>query len=62
MLQLHQFKRGGIDEKLDRLLITEPIAAGHGVVKVIVETVVVLDHAGCAAFGCHGVTAHGIDF
>ena len=60
-LHLQQFERRCIDEQLDRILITQPVAAGYGIVKVIVQAVVVLDHASSAALGGHRVTAHGVD-
>jgi hypothetical protein len=50
-----------MNEKFNCVLITEPVAAGDRIVKVIVKTVVVLDDAGSAALRCDGVTAHGID-
>ena len=50
-----------LNECLDRILIAEPVAAGDGVVGVLVETVVGLGHAGRAALGGDRVAAHGID-
>ena len=61
VLQLQQFQRRGVDEQLDGILVAEPVAAGDGVVEMVVQAVVVLDDAGRAAFGGHGVAAHRID-
>jgi hypothetical protein len=61
MLHPGQFLRRLVDEKLDRVLITQPVAAGHGVVEMILETVVVLDDASGATLGGDGVAAHRVD-
>ena len=49
------------DEIFDDVLLAQPVAAGDGVVEVVVEAVMVLHHAGRAAFGRDGVAAHRID-
>ena len=61
MLHLQQLERSRVDEQLDRVLVAQPVAAGDGVVEMIVQAVVVLDHAGSAALGGHRVAAHRID-
>ena len=61
MLHPDQFLRRLVNEKVDRILITQPVAAGHGVVEVVIETVVVLDDAGGATLGRDGVAAHRVD-
>ena len=60
-LQLQQLLRRFLDKGLHRILITEPVAAGNGVVGMLVETVVRLGHAGRAALGRYRVAAHGIN-
>ena len=62
MLHLRQLERSCLDEQLHGILVAQPIAAGHGVVEMIIEAVIVLDHAGCAALGRHRMAAHGVDF
>src|SRR5258705_145041 len=60
-LELHQLLRGFLDERLDGVLIGHPVAAGDGVVRVLVEAVIRTGHTGRPAFGGDGVAAHGID-
>ena len=50
-----------LDERLDGVLVAQPVAAGDGVVGVLVEAVVGADDAGGAALGRDGVAAHRID-
>ena len=61
MLHLHELARSLVDEQLDRVLIAQPVAARDGVVEMVVEAVVVLDHPGSAAFGGDRVAAHRVD-
>src|SRR6202795_883436 len=61
VLELEKFLGGFFYEGFDGVLIAEPVAAGDGVVGVLVERVVGFDDAGGAAFGGDGVTPHGID-
>ena len=61
MFDSGQFLRRFMNEKLNSILITEPVAASNRIIKVIVKTVVVLNDAGSAALRRDGVTAHGID-
>jgi hypothetical protein len=61
VLEAQQFLRRFPDERLDRVLIAQPVAARDGVVSVLVEGVVAADHAGGAALGRHGVASHRID-
>jgi hypothetical protein len=49
------------DEGLHRVLVAEPVAAGHGVVGVLVQAVLGLDDGGGASLGRDRVAAHGID-
>jgi hypothetical protein len=61
MLELEKFLRSFLDEGFDGVLIAEPVAAGDGVVGVLVERVVGFDDAGGATFGGDRVAPHGID-
>src|SRR4051812_11247947 len=61
MLHLRELERSRVDEQLDRVLVTQPVAAGDRVVEVKIHAVVVLDHPGGAAFGGNRMAAHGID-
>ena len=49
------------DERLDGVLVAQPVAAGDGVVDVLVEGVALGDHAGGTALGRHRVAAHRVD-
>ena len=61
VLELEKFLGRFFYEGFDGVLIAEPVAAGDGVVGVLVERVVGFDDAGGAAFGGDGVAPHGID-
>jgi hypothetical protein len=61
MFELQKFLGSFLDEGFDGVLIAEPVAAGDGVVSVLVERVVGFDDAGGAAFGGDSVAPHGID-
>src|SRR5688500_17076965 len=61
VLQAHQLLWGFLDERFDGVLIGHPVAAGDGVVGVLVEAVVLTSHTGRTAFGGDGVAAHGVD-
>jgi len=61
MFHAGKFPRRLPDEQVDRVLIAQPVAAGDGVVEVVVEAVLVLGDAGSPALGGDGVAAHGID-
>ena len=61
MLEPEQFAWRLVDERLDCVLVAQPVAAGDGVVGVLVETVVIGGDTGCAALGGHRVAAHRID-
>jgi hypothetical protein len=50
-----------LDERLDGVLVAQPVAAGDGVVGVLVERVVRTDDAGRAALGRDRVAAHRVD-
>jgi hypothetical protein len=56
----HLFRRFP-DESLDRILITEPIAARDGVSGMFVQAVVGLDDCGGTPFGRDCVAAHWVD-
>ena len=60
VLDTRQLSRCFVDEQLDRVLVTEPVPAGDRIVKVIIETVVVLDDSGRATLGSNSVAAHRI--
>ncbi|MNS91104.1 hypothetical protein D3C72_1251810 [compost metagenome] len=61
VLQLDHLVGGVVDEVLDHVLLTQPVATGDGVVEVVFEGVVITDDACGATFGGHGVAAHRID-
>ena len=61
MLQLHHLGGGFADEGFDRILITQPVAPGNRVVRVLIQAVARLDHCRRAAFGRNGVAAHRIN-
>ena len=61
VLELEELARCLVDERLDRVLVAEPVAPGDRVVDVLLDGVVVRDHASGAALGGHRVAAHGID-
>src|SRR5206468_1929461 len=61
VLEAKQLLRRFLDEGFDRVLIAQPVAAGNGVVGVLVEAVVRTNHGRRAAFGRHRVAAHRID-
>ena len=50
-----------LHERLDRVLVAQPVAPGDRVVGVLVEGVALRDHPGRAALGRHGVAAHRVD-
>ena len=53
---------GGLpDERLDGVLVAQPVAPGDGVVGVLVQAVSGLDHRGRPPLRRDGVAAHGID-
>ena len=49
------------DEVLDHILLAEPVAAGHGVVEMVVQAVLGQRHRGRAALRRHRMAAHRID-
>src|SRR5208337_1197368 len=59
--QLQQLLRRFLDERLNRILIAEPVAARDRVVGVFIQTVVGFCYSGRAALGGNRVAAHGID-
>ena len=61
VLQAQQLLRRLLDERLDGVLIAQPVAARDRVVGVLVEAVVGSDRAGGAALRGHRVAPHGID-
>ena len=62
MFELNHFLRGVVDKILDHILLTQPIAARDGIVKMIVKRVVLAHHARRTTFGSDRVRAHGINF
>ena len=60
VLQAQQLLGRFLDEGLDRVLIAQPVAAGDGVVGVLVEAVVGRIDAGGAALGRDRVAAHRV--
>ena len=61
VFKLGQLDRCLLDEVLDDILLAEPVAAAHGVVEVIVETVVRALDTRRTTLGRHGVAAHRVD-
>src|SRR5205823_1619152 len=61
VFELEQLLGGLLDEGLDGVLVAEPVAAGDGVVGVLVAAVVQGDDAGRPALGGDGVAAHRVD-
>ncbi len=62
LFQLNHFFRAVAHKVVHHILLAQPVAASDGVVKVSVETVMLLGNGGGTAFGSYGVAAHGIDF
>ena len=61
VLQAEQLLGCFPDEGLHGVLVAQPVAAGDGVVGVLVEAVVRPDHPGGAPLGRDRVAAHGVD-
>jgi hypothetical protein len=61
VLHLHHFLVGLAHEVLHDVLLAQPVAAGHGVVEVVLQAVVRLGHGGSATLGRHRVAAHRVD-
>ena len=61
MLQPEELFRGFLDERLDGILIAQPVASGNGVVGMLVEAVVRGDDTRRAPLGRDGVAAHRVD-
>ena len=61
MLQSQQLLRCFVDERLDGVLIAQPVAAGYRVVDVLFEAVVCRDDSRGATLGGDGVTPHRVD-
>ena len=51
-----------VDKILDDVLIAQPVAAGHRIVKMIIQAVVVAHNTGGAALRGYSMAAHRIDF
>jgi hypothetical protein len=62
VLQPQQLLRSFFDEDFYGVLVGQPIAAGDGVVGVLVEAVVGADDSGGSSFGGDRVATHGVDF
>src|SRR5947208_9632 len=60
VLELYHFRRSFFHKNLYGVLVAHPVAPGDGVVRVGVQGVSGFDHGGGAAFGGHGMAAHGI--
>jgi hypothetical protein len=61
VLKPQQLARRLLDERLDRVLVSQPVAARDGVVGMLVERVAARDDPGCAALGGHRVAPHRVD-
>jgi hypothetical protein len=62
VLELNHLRRAAADEKFDHILLAQPVAAVNGVVEVVVERVILTDHARRAALRGNRVAAHRQDF
>ena len=62
VLQLQHLAGRFFDKCLHRVLIAHPVAAGDGVVGVLIQAVVGFDDGGGTALGRDGVAPHGIHF
>ena len=60
VLQPEELFRGFLDERLDGILIAQPVASGNGVVGMLVEAVVRGDDTRRAPLGRDGVAAHRV--
>ena len=60
VLELVELTRSAVNEEVNDVLLAEPVAAGDGVNKVLVEAVIVTVYACGAAFCCNSVAAHGV--
>ena len=60
-LEPEQFPGGFGDERLDGLLVAQPVPAGDGVVGMLLEAVGSPDDSGRPALGRHRVAAHRVD-
>ena len=61
VLELQQLARRLLHERLDGVLVAQPVAARDRVVGVLVEGVALRDRARGAALGRHRVAAHRVD-
>ncbi|MNV52133.1 hypothetical protein D3C71_1442100 [compost metagenome] len=62
LFQLGHFPRAVVDEMVDHVLLTQPVATGNGVVEVVVKRVVILSDGGGSPFGGYRMAAHRVDF
>ena len=60
VLEPQQLLRRFLDERFDGVLVAQPVAAGNGVVDVLVEAVVGTDRAGGTALGGDGMAPHRV--
>jgi len=51
MLELQQFERSFLHKRFHRVLVSEPVAAGDGVVGVFIQSVILGEHASGPALG-----------
>ena len=61
VLEPEQFPGGFGDERLDGLLVAQPVPAGDGIVGMLLEAVGRPDDSSRSALGRHGVAAHRVD-
>src|SRR5262249_21827187 len=61
VFQLHEFLGRFAGKGLNRVLVTEPVATGDGVIGVLVKAVVRFGYTGCAALRGHSMATHGVD-
>ena len=61
VLELHHLAGRLIDERLDSVLVAQPVGAGHRVVGVRLQAVLSLDYRRRPPFGRHRVAPHGVN-
>ena len=61
VLKLNHLFGGIVDEVVDHVLLTQPVATGYGVVEVVFEGVIITDNTGGTALCGHCVAAHRVD-
>ena len=61
MLEPQQFFRRFFHENFDGILVAQPVAAGDGVVGVVIQRIPTFDYPRSSAFGRNRVAAHRVN-